>query len=303
MSMEFKTASSTTSTSSDLSLLAVDEVNIVPYKIPSNHFAELDTDGKLVNSQIPDSIVGGVIYKGTWNAATNTPAITTGSATSSNKGYYYKTSIAGSTTVDGISTWAVGDWIISNGTTWDRIITTEASYSTFIGATSGSAGTSGLVPAPNAGTQTYPLLASGSFGVVSTAAGGTGATTAEAARSNLGAAASGTNVDITSLSGITITGYTKLGTNAPAIKSKKITGTCAGTSGTSAVAHGLTLSKIVGMMGLVNTSNNTLIPHQYNNDTFRWDFYVDSSDVVVRTGNAASGVSGRPFTILFIYEE
>lgn len=39
MSMEFKTASSTTSLSSTLSVLAVDETNVVPYKIPSNHFS------------------------------------------------------------------------------------------------------------------------------------------------------------------------------------------------------------------------------------------------------------------------
>jgi hypothetical protein len=99
------------------------------------------------------------------------------------------------------------------------------------------------------------------------------------------------------------TGFTSLGDDAPEIKMKKITGTCAGVSGTSTVAHGLTLSKIIGMVGLVYASSYELIPHQYNNDTFRWDYYVDSSDVIVRTGNAASGISGRPFTILFIYEE
>lgn len=195
--MEFKTASSTTSTSSALSLLAVDETNVIPYKIPSNHFAELDSStNKLLNTQIPDSILGGVIYKGVWNAATNTPAIITGSATSSNKGYYYKTSIAGSTTVDGTSTWSVGDWIISNGTTWDRIITTESSYGAFTGATGSAAGLTGLVPAPNAGMQNYALLGSGSFGVVSTAAGGTGATSTSAARTNLGIVESTNYVDI-----------------------------------------------------------------------------------------------------------
>lgn len=195
--MEFKTASSTTSTSSALSLLAVDETNVIPYKIPSNHFAELDSStNKLLNTQIPDSILGGVIYKGVWNAATNVPAIITGSATSVNKGYYYKTSVAGSTTVDGTSTWSVGDWIISNGTTWDRIITTESSYGAFTGATGSAAGLTGLVPAPNAGMQNYALLGSGSFGVVSTAAGGTGATSTSAARTNLGIVESTNYVDI-----------------------------------------------------------------------------------------------------------
>jgi hypothetical protein len=99
------------------------------------------------------------------------------------------------------------------------------------------------------------------------------------------------------------TGFTSLGADAPEIKMKKITGTCAGVSGTSIVAHGLTLSKIIGMVGLVNSSSYELIPHQYNSDIFRWDYYIDSSNVIVRTGDVASRISGRPFTILFIYEE
>jgi hypothetical protein len=60
-------------------------------------------------------------YVGSWNAATNTPCITTGSASSTNKGQYYIVSVAGTTNVDGNSTWNVGDQIVSNGSTWQRI--------------------------------------------------------------------------------------------------------------------------------------------------------------------------------------
>ena len=66
------------------------------------------------------SISGSTVYKGTWNASTNSPTITSGTGTNGN---YYIVSTAGSTTVDGVSTWIVGDWIIFNGTTnvWQKI--------------------------------------------------------------------------------------------------------------------------------------------------------------------------------------
>jgi hypothetical protein len=57
-------------------------------------------------------------YQGTWDAATNTPAIPP--ADSMNKGHYYEVSVAGFTNIDGISSWAVGDWIVSNGTAWEK---------------------------------------------------------------------------------------------------------------------------------------------------------------------------------------
>ena len=81
--------------------------------------ATLDSSGQLVASQIPSSLTGAIVYQGVWNASTNSPAIPT--AASGNKGYYYKVSVAGTTTIDGYSNWTVGDLIISNGTTWDAL--------------------------------------------------------------------------------------------------------------------------------------------------------------------------------------
>jgi hypothetical protein len=89
----------------------------------ANGVAGLDSNGTLKTSQIPASILGSVNYQGTWNSSTNTPNIPT--ATTGNKGYYYKVSVTGTTSINGISTWNVGDWIISNGTSWDRVIATE----------------------------------------------------------------------------------------------------------------------------------------------------------------------------------
>ena len=84
----------------------------------ANGVASLDATGKLSTTQIPASLVGAVVYQGTWNASTNTPALTSGTGT---KGTYYKVSVAGATTIDGIGSWNPGDTIIFDGTTWDKI--------------------------------------------------------------------------------------------------------------------------------------------------------------------------------------
>jgi hypothetical protein len=62
--------------------------------------------------------IGALNYKGTWNASTNTPALSSGAGT---KGDYYVVSVAGSTTLDGISNWGIGDWAAYNGSVWQRV--------------------------------------------------------------------------------------------------------------------------------------------------------------------------------------
>jgi hypothetical protein len=62
--------------------------------------------------------IGALNFKGTWNANTNTPTLASGVGT---KGDYFVVSVAGSTTLDGISNWGVGDWATYNGTTWQRV--------------------------------------------------------------------------------------------------------------------------------------------------------------------------------------
>ena len=51
----------------------------------------------------------GLVYKGTWNANTNTPTLASGTGTT---GEFYIVSVAGSTNLDGITDWQVGDWAI-----------------------------------------------------------------------------------------------------------------------------------------------------------------------------------------------
>ncbi len=80
--------------------------------------ATLDGSSKLTASQLPASVVGAVVYQGTWNASTNTPTLASGTGT---KGQYYKVSTAGTTTLDGISSWNAGDTAIFDGNTYDKI--------------------------------------------------------------------------------------------------------------------------------------------------------------------------------------
>ena len=62
--------------------------------------------------------LGALNYKGMWNASTNSPALASGVGT---KGDYYVVSVAGATTLDGISNWGVGDWAAYNGSAWQRV--------------------------------------------------------------------------------------------------------------------------------------------------------------------------------------
>jgi len=62
--------------------------------------------------------IGALNYKGTWNATTNTPALASSVGT---KGDYYVVSVAGTTTLDGINNWGIGDWAVFNGSVWQRV--------------------------------------------------------------------------------------------------------------------------------------------------------------------------------------
>jgi hypothetical protein len=85
--------------------------------------ATLDAGGTVPLSQIPASIQGGLIYQGTWNASTNTPTLTSSIGT---KGHYYVVSVAGSTNLNGITDWNIGDLAVFNGSVWEQIDNTDA---------------------------------------------------------------------------------------------------------------------------------------------------------------------------------
>ena len=92
--------------------------------------ATLDAAGKVPASQIP--FQGDLNYQGTWNATTNTPTLTSSVGT---KGYYYVVDVAGTTNLNGITDWQIGDWAIFNGSVWQKVDNTDAvtSVNGFVG--------------------------------------------------------------------------------------------------------------------------------------------------------------------------
>lgn len=85
----------------------------------ANGVASLDSSGLIPSAQLPTS----GSYKGTWNATTNVPTITSGVGLN---GDFYKVATAGTTTIDGVSSWAVGDEIRFGTSTWQKIASTSA---------------------------------------------------------------------------------------------------------------------------------------------------------------------------------
>ena len=80
-----------------------------------NGVATLDGGGKIPVSQLPSSVME---YKGAWNASTNTPTLIDGTG---DNGDVYKCSVAGTQDFgSGDITFNVSDWVVYNGSIWER---------------------------------------------------------------------------------------------------------------------------------------------------------------------------------------
>jgi hypothetical protein len=75
---------------------------------------------KTVSSTI--NAIGALNFKGTWDAATNTPTLVSSVGV---KGDYYYVSVAGNTNLDGITDWEVTDLAVFNGSVWQKIDNTD----------------------------------------------------------------------------------------------------------------------------------------------------------------------------------
>lgn len=85
--------------------------------------ATLDGGGTVPTSQLPAAVLGALKYQGTWDASANSPTLASSVGT---QGYYYVVSVAGSTNLNGITDWKIGDWAIYSGTAWQKIDNTDA---------------------------------------------------------------------------------------------------------------------------------------------------------------------------------
>lgn len=100
-------------------------VSTYPYG-QANGVASLDSGGKVPASQLPSSIMD---YKGTWNAATNTPTLVNGTG---DTGDVYRCNVAGTVNFGaGNISFKVGDWAIYNGTIWEQSNNSDAVSSVF----------------------------------------------------------------------------------------------------------------------------------------------------------------------------
>ena len=88
-------------------------------------YAPLDANQKIPAANLPDSIVGAVSYQGTWNAQNNNPALPDPTTV---QGNYYVTEVPG-TYLSNV--YAIGDWVISNGTVWEKVDNTQNVNSVF----------------------------------------------------------------------------------------------------------------------------------------------------------------------------
>lgn len=70
-----------------------------------------------------NAVIGGSVFQSVWNATTNSPSLVSSTGT---KGHYYIVSVAGSTNLDGITDWKVGDWAIFDGSVWRKVDNTDA---------------------------------------------------------------------------------------------------------------------------------------------------------------------------------
>ncbi|KKL61125.1 hypothetical protein LCGC14_2198470, partial [marine sediment metagenome] len=104
---------------------------------------------------------------------------------------------------------------------------------------------------------------------------------------------------------LVVNGYTKLGSDAPAIKMKKLTGTTGGTEGDiTNITHGLTVSKIIGCQVLVTQNTNNLVPPAFTAVVeHEYDFFVLASVVrIVLTATNSGSIINGAITVLLTYE-
>lgn len=106
-------------------------------------------------------------------------------------------------------------------------------------------------------------------------------------------------------------GFTKLGSDAPAIKLKKLTTGCTTSansgfpSGEISLTHGITPSKILKVEALVEYTTNFWVKD--GNDLFGYEFdvYVTNTTISLRnlSGSASSEIRSKPCKVLITYEE
>lgn len=86
---------------------------------------------KVTRANFLSGVTGALVYQGTWNATTNIPALNDVPLVTQ-QGKYYVVTVAGSQDLgSGSITYAAGDWVVNNGTTWEKLINSVSVPSVF----------------------------------------------------------------------------------------------------------------------------------------------------------------------------
>lgn len=115
-----------TVTKDQVGLSNVDNIQQIPLteKSANNGVATLDAGGKVPATQLPNTIMS---YEGIWNANTNTPTLADATVPTHGAGTVYLVTVAGTQDLgSGSQTFAIGDWVVYNGTIWEKSINSNA---------------------------------------------------------------------------------------------------------------------------------------------------------------------------------
>jgi len=231
---------------------------------------------KTVSTSSSGGTSGGLTYQGAWNASTNTPTLTSGVGTN---GYYYVVSVAGTTTLDGVSLWSVGDWAIFNGTTWQKLdgSNTEAFTSITVTGLTGYMYANNTSPVTASTTIPVANVAGAVANTVNIIAGtglsGGGALTGNVTLTNAGVTSFNTRngaVTLTSSDVTTALGYTPGTGNGSVTSITAGTGLSGGTITTS---------------GTINLANTTVTAGNYTNTNLT----VDAQGRITAASNGSAG--------------
>lgn len=251
----------------------------------------------IVTNVTTAGIVGGLSYQGSWNALTNSPALASGVGTN---GYYYVVSVAGTTNLDGITDWQVGDWAIFNGTAWQKIDQTNlvSSVNGYTGAVVlsysdvGAPSTSGT----NA-TGTWNIGISGNAATATSATSAGSATTAGSVTNAVTFTNTGGDVAGTTFNGSAAKTIDYSTVGAPKADGTGASGTwgisISGTAASATNVAGGAANKIVyntgsGVTAFIDAPVTTGHYLKWNGSAFTWD--------VAGTGTVTSITAGSYLT-------
>ena len=223
--------------------------------------------------KVSGNFAGSLTYQSTWDANSNSPFLQSSVGT---KGFYYIVSVAGSTNLNGITSWKVNDWAVFDGSVWEKIDNQT-------GAVTSVNGQTGVVVL---GASDVGATPNTTYVIASTGLSGGGRLTANVTLTNAGVTAFNTrtgNVTLSSADVTTALGFT------PGTGNGSVTNVSTGT--------GLTGGPIT-TTGTISLNNTSVTAGTYGNATINGVFTVDaqgrlsSASNVTISGTTPGGNAG-----------